>query len=212
LQSSHRNGDIIILEPNKEKQVLARLNPIPGQSWSYDTSIRLQFGNVLIERYDTNYIYDLPFSPGSQEFVSQGYLGVLSHENEYALDFNMKEGTSVYAVRDGLVVRVVDHHNKSCPDESCMQFNNFITIQHSDGTYADYAHLQQYSAKVKVGDHVTTSTPIANSGHTGWASGPHLHVAVYIPSFRKRKTIPTLFKIGEDQFDYLQPGKTYRRT
>ena len=211
LQSSHRNGDIIVLEPNKEKQVLARLDLIPGESWSYETSMRLQFGNVLMERYDTNYIYDLPFSPGSTEFVSQGYLGNLSHQNEYALDFNMEEGRAVFAARDGLVVKVVDHNHKSCIDESCTQFNNFITIQHLDGTYADYGHLQKNSAKVKVGDQVNTNTHIANSGRTGWATGPHLHLVIYIPSLDKVKTIPTLFRIDEDKFEYLKAGKKYHR-
>jgi len=37
-------------------------------------------------------------------------------------------------------------------------------------------------------------------------------LAVLIPLLTKRKTIPTLFKIGEGQFAYLQAGMSYRRT
>jgi murein DD-endopeptidase MepM/ murein hydrolase activator NlpD len=211
LQSNHINGDIIVLEPNKQKQVLAHLDPIPGASWSYETSLRVTFGDVLIERYDTNYLYSLPYAPGSQELVSQGYFDARTHADEYALDFNLKEGTPVFATRDGLVIKVVDHNDKSCTDESCIQFNNFITIQHDDGTYADYGHLKQHSAKVLVGDHVTTNTHIADSGSTGWATGPHLHLVIYLPSLDKAKTLPTLFIIGEGKFDYLKAGKIYLR-
>ena len=211
LQSSHRNGDITVLNPNEKKQALALLNPVPGESWSYESSLRMIFGNVLIERYDTNYQYALPYAPGSQELVTQGYHGKMSHQNEYALDFNMKEGTPVYAARDGLVIKVVDHHKKSCTDESCTEFNNFITIQHTDGTCADYGHLQKNSARVKMGDQVTTNTHIADSGQTGWATGPHLHFVVYLPSLDKAKTIPPLFKMEGEKFGYLQADEIYRR-
>lgn len=211
MESSHRNEDIIVLNPSEKKQVLAHLTPVPGESWSYESSLRMIFGNVLIERYDTNYQYALPYAPGSQELVTQGYHGTMTHQNEYALDFNMKEGTPVYAARDGLVIKVIDHHKKSCTDESCTKFNNFITIQHADGTYADYGHLQKNSARVKVGDQVTTNTHIADSGQTGWATGPHLHLVVYLPSLDKAKSIPTLFKMEGGKFGYLQAGEIYSR-
>ena len=210
LQTNHHAGDIIVLEANKNKQILARLFAKPGKAWSFRTSAKSSFGNVLVEQYDTNYIYELPFAAGNEEFISQGYLGKVSHHDEYALDFNMREGTPVLAIRDGLVVKVVDVHNKSCPNPSCMKFNNFITIQHNDGTYADYAHLKQNSAQVKVGDQVQIGMQIAQSGKTGWTTGPHLHLAVFLPSLNKRKTIPTLFRISEGKSAYLQAGESYR--
>ncbi|MCB0684889.1 MAG: peptidoglycan DD-metalloendopeptidase family protein [Saprospiraceae bacterium] len=212
LRTAFKNGDITVLRANEKRQKIASLHPIPGKSWKLRTSARSCLGDVSVHEYDTNYFYELPFERGYSEIVSQGYLGQQSHQGEYALDFNMPIGTPVHAMRDGLVIRVVDSNNKSCPDYSCMQFNNVITIQHKDGTYADYAHLKQHSALVNVGDIVEKGMHIADSGNTGWTTGPHLHIAVFLPAFDKRKTIPTLFRISDNDSAFLQPGKIYRRT
>jgi murein DD-endopeptidase MepM/ murein hydrolase activator NlpD len=123
----------------------------------------------------------------------------------------MKEGSAVYAIRDGKVVKVVDIHNRSCPDASCMQYNNLVTIQHEDGTFADYAHLKKNSARVSLGEDVPMGTHLADSVNTGWTTGPHLHLVVYKPAIQKRKTIPTLFKIRDHQSAQLETGKTYHR-
>lgn len=211
MNSSHRNGDIIVLRPNEERQLMSILKSTPGKPWGYKTAVQYAMGNVLLEKYDTNYIYELPFERGKSEIVSQGYMGKMSHQAEYALDFNMPEGTPVYAMRNGRVVRVIDKHDKSCTDPSCMQFNNLITVQHEDGTYADYAHLKQHSSRVQVGDIIESGAHIADSGKTGWTTGPHLHIAIFIPAFGKRKTIPTLFRIGDDTSGYLEEKKSYFR-
>jgi murein DD-endopeptidase MepM/ murein hydrolase activator NlpD len=92
-----------------------------------------------------------------------------------------------------------------------MQYNNLVTIQHDDGTYADYAHLKKNSARVTLGQHVLMGTHLADSGNTGWTTGPHLHLVVYKPAIQKRKTIPTLFKLNDEESALLEAGKTYRR-
>lgn len=212
LTTDHRNGDVVVLKPREDNQLLAVLSATPGRPWQYRTSAQYAVGNVLLEDFDTNFVYELPFARGSREVVSQGYLGKMSHQNEYAIDFNMKEGTPVFAMRGGLVIKVVDSNDKSCPDRSCMQFNNVITIQHDDGTYAEYAHLKQHSAGVRVGDEIAAGTYLADSGRTGWTTGPHLHIAIFVPAFGKRKTIPTLFRIGDGKSDYLVERKSYYRS
>ncbi|MBK8501617.1 MAG: M23 family metallopeptidase [Saprospiraceae bacterium] len=211
MQTSHKNGDVIILHPRQKKQHLISLKPVAGKSWSYLTSVKSYFGDIRSLDYDTNYHYQLPFEQGTSQLISQGYLGRISHHNEYALDFDMEEGSSVYAIRDGTVVKVIDKHNRSCPDVSCMQYNNLVTVQHEDGTYADYAHLKKNSARVSLGEVVLVGTHLADSGNTGWTTGPHLHLVVYKPAIQKRKTIPTLFKIGDQESALLEAGKTYRR-
>ena len=53
-----------------------------------------------------------------------------------------------------------------------------VQILHEDGTIAVYAHLHWDSIRVRIGDHVSRGQYIANSGSTGFSSGPHLHFAV----------------------------------
>ena len=49
---------------------------------------------------------------------------------------------------------------------------------HDDGTTAIYAHLQMDTIRVRPGQRVERGEYIANSGNTGFSSGPHLHFVV----------------------------------
>jgi hypothetical protein len=51
---------------------------------------------------------------------------------------------------------------------------NFIIIESCDG-YAGYAHVQTGSIKVSVGDKVIPGQHLANVGHSGNSTAPHLH-------------------------------------
>ncbi|NND34019.1 MAG: M23 family metallopeptidase [Saprospiraceae bacterium] len=211
VKTSHKSSDILVVQPRTEGQILVTLSPIPGKSWSYRSSFKAHFGNVNLTQYDSSFLYELPFEPRTQEIVSQGYFGQLSHQNEYAIDFDMDSGTAVHAARGGQVVQVVDIHNKSCPDASCTQYNNYVLVEHDDGSYADYAHLRKNGAVVNPGQTIEQGELIGYSGNTGWTTGPHLHFSVFIPSINKRKSIPVLFNIGNGQGAQLEEGKMYQR-
>jgi murein DD-endopeptidase MepM/ murein hydrolase activator NlpD len=51
---------------------------------------------------------------------------------------------------------------------------NYIIIESSDG-YVVYAHAQTGSLKVSSGDRVTPGQLLANVGHSGNSTAPHLH-------------------------------------
>ena len=176
---------------------------------------RSYIGDITIKNYDTQYVYDLPFGKGKAFWIHQGYNGTFSHQNENSLDFIMPEGTEVLASREGLVIDIVQNNNKSCPTRSCAPFGNYVSILHPDGTIAQYYHLEQNGAQVKLGDTVTKGQFIAYSGNTGWSSGPHLHFNVYISSAtaeKNRVTVKTLFKTGHgDKVEYLEEKKSYAR-
>jgi len=55
---------------------------------------------------------------------------------------------------------------------------NIVRILHDDGTHAVYAHLNWNSIRVRPGDHVERGEYIADSGNTGFSSGPHLHFEI----------------------------------
>lgn len=52
---------------------------------------------------------------------------------------------------------------------------NYVVIDHENGEFSAYCHLQERSICVKPGDRVKKSTVIARVGNTGNSGAPHLH-------------------------------------
>lgn len=202
----------VFLIPAKSNRVLTKfLISDFSKSYSFTFSYKTFLGNIALQQYDTNYVYHLPFSKNISYKLHQGYNGSFSHQNENALDFTMPVGSLVTAARAGVVIQVIDNNNENCLSKSCMDFNNYITILHSDGSYAKYVHLDHNGAKVKVGDIVEQDDIIALSGNTGFSSGPHLHFEVNLPS-DKKNTVVTLFKLDDtNKGYYLQEGIKYEK-
>lgn len=166
------------------------------------------------KRVDRNYQYDLPYKKGESYKVLQGYDGDFSHQNKYALDFDMPIGTPILAIRDGVVIKVVQEFNRGCASKKCAKYNNYVLIFHEDDTMASYSHLKQNGVKVKVGDLVKKGEVIGFSGNTGYSTAPHLHLeCTFYNEFRKEKeTIKTLFRTGDgNRIEYLYEGEAYRR-
>ncbi|MET7711747.1 LysM peptidoglycan-binding domain-containing M23 family metallopeptidase [Streptomyces sp. NPDC005407] len=82
------------------------------------------------------------------------------------VDFAASSGTTVKAVGAGTVVSAGWGG----------AYGNEVVIQHSDGTYSQYAHLS--SLAVSAGQSVSGGQQIGLSGSTGNSSGPHLHFEI----------------------------------
>ncbi|RFP26134.1 M23 family peptidase [Duganella sp. BJB488] len=70
---------------------------------------------------------------------------------------------------------------------------NFIVLDLGDGQFAQYAHLQPGSVRVKTGDRVRRGQLIAHVGNSGDARVPHLHFQVAnAPDFLASEGLPYL--------------------
>lgn len=187
----------------------ATLKPVEG-SYSYNYKYSYIQGDVTADHND-DHVYRLPFEKGKEFLVGQSYNERPTHMDQYALDFNMDESTEITAIRDGVVIRIVQNHSKGCPKEECTKFNNFVLVKHDDGSVADYSHIKKNGALVKVGDKVRSGQPIALSGATGWASGAHLHLEVYVMSFSGQKSVKASYHLDSKTIGIPESGQKYQQ-
>jgi murein DD-endopeptidase MepM/ murein hydrolase activator NlpD len=155
----------------------------------------------------------LPYAPGEKFKVTQAYNGKFSHSgsNQYAIDWDLPEGTLVRAARGGIVVRTKDDSDKGGASIEFDRYNNYVLIRHDDGTLGHYCHLQKGGVLVKAGQTVAAGAVIAHSGNTGFSSGPHLHFCVFkARDGRSRVSIPIRFRTAQERAITLASGHSYR--
>lgn len=138
-----------------------------------------------------------PFTHYKPMKVSQGFNGRFSHNqsgNRYAIDISMPVGTTIIAVKDGIVIRTKNNFVYSgVSSPFFFDKANLVEILHADGSYAVYAHLLLGGVKVKVGDTVFAGQTIGLSGNTGYSTGPHLHFVIRHNANGKVRSIPFMF-------------------
>jgi murein DD-endopeptidase MepM/ murein hydrolase activator NlpD len=97
--------------------------------------------------------------------------GLPAHEG---LDFQAPIGTQVFACADGTVF-AVDNVHANDPDNFPYGFHVRLRHTFQGNVYETlYAHLSQVA--VALNQNVIAGQPIGQSGQTGRASGPHLHL------------------------------------
>lgn len=183
--------------PARQTTEVFSLSPVaPDAHWKYSYTNYYKLGSNRAQ-HDDSYVYLLPYAPGTRHTVTQGYNGKYSHtgSNRYAIDWQMPEGTAVYAARGGVVVRVKQDSDTGGASMTYDPYNNYVLIRHADGTLGHYCHLEKGGCVVKVGQRVMAGQLIAHSGNTGFSTGPHLHFCVFkTKNGRERVSIPVEFK------------------
>lgn len=131
---------------------------------------------------DTGAFYRVPYAVGASFPITQTYPDSGTHrtrDSMYAIDVAMPVGTDIVAARGGIVFDVASTNFKGGPDpDDYADLANIVRVLHDDGTYSVYAHLNWNSIRVRPGERVLAGQYIADSGNTGFSSGPHLHFAV----------------------------------
>ncbi|MEK7768066.1 MAG: peptidoglycan DD-metalloendopeptidase family protein, partial [bacterium] len=126
-----------------------------GQGWSWHYDYHWVRG-IREARHDDTYVYTLPYAAGTRREVMQGWNGWFSHrgDDRYAVDFDLAEGTMVYAARGGVVVGVMEERSEGGTEERLKDLGNFVLVRHVDGTEAEYYHFQQDGVLAEVGQEV----------------------------------------------------------
>lgn len=145
--------------------------------------------------------YRVPFALSKNYPVTQAFPEVVTHtgpDSYYAIDLAMPVGTDIFAARDGIVFDVAASNFRAGLDvERDGPSANVVRILHDDGTYAIYAHLNTNTIRVRPGDRVERGEYIADSGNTGYSTGPHLHFAVVRNVGLRVESVPVTF-MGAD--------------
>ncbi len=85
------------------------------------------------------------------------------------IDIGAFYNTPIYSVMVGKVVKVIyDGAN----------LGRYVVVQHEKGLKSLYAHMNIVS--VREGQRVTMRTKLGSVGLTGFTTGPHLHLSVYL--------------------------------
>lgn len=129
-----------------------------------------------ILNYNSNLsAFGWPLKPGVWYYITS-YFGWRwdplgrGYQHHSGLDIAAGGGNAVIAVCDGVVTTAKWHYS----------YGNYVVIYHGDGVSSLYAHMQNNSLTVKVGDQVKRGQQIGKVGTTGDSTGNHLHFSVIV--------------------------------
>lgn len=168
-----------LVAPARAETTAVVLKPT-GTRWRYGYRVRAVLGDPAAS-HRPEQPYAPPFAAGQRFPIGQAFDGTFSHQHpqsRYAVDITLPLGTPVRAVRAGIVMDVTGDFFDGGTDPKYRTRANAVRLLHDDGTMAVYAHLHPDSIRVAPGRRVERGAWLANSGNTGYSTGPHLHFAV----------------------------------
>lgn len=193
----------------RSEQVLLSLPPSRG-----DAQPRFDYGYVLGDPAATHappMPYRAPFALAKSYEVTQAPPDAITHQgpgSRFAIDFAMPVGSAVHAARDGMVIDVSYRNFRNGTSPELRTEANYVQVLHDDGTTAVYAHLQMDTVRVRPGQRVARGEYIANSGNTGFSTGPHLHFVVLRNAGLKSESVPVTFAGSAGAAVSAQSGRT----
>lgn len=162
--------------------------------------------------------YVLPYSIGETYAVGQGNCTTGSHRSsagqQFAYDLAMPIGTTLIASRGGVVVGIEEGFNDGTgvPGEE-----NYVAIEHDDGSTGRYIHVTTLGVLVQLQDVVLQGDVVAMSGNSGNSTAPHLHFDVVnnpsgtlcLPQQTSCLSVPINFRNTRTHVNGLIEGQSY---
>lgn len=172
-------------------------------------------------------IYRVPYANGTT--VSMGS-DVWSHNPPGKYDMGGSGSDPVIvAAADGWVRGIQESFDTSCFTvvnnvvSCCWQLNNYVIIEHPNGEFSGYTHMQVGSTSdqgIALNQWVNAGTPIGLEGTVGCSTGDHLHFEVSRPAdvtngfqsiggfLNGELLIPVICGIGTDE-SFFRAGNDY---
>jgi murein DD-endopeptidase MepM/ murein hydrolase activator NlpD len=176
-----RRSGLATLPPRSETELVVVGKSVDNVELRFESEFQFIPGEPGVE-HRPDQPYRLPYALSSSARVSQAYPVLRTHSgaaSQYAIDFAMPIGTDVFAARDGVVIEVASDFFESGTDyEVDGPRANVVRVLHDDGTMGLYVHLNWNTIRVVPGQRVRRGEYLADSGNTGFSTGPHLHFVV----------------------------------
>jgi murein DD-endopeptidase MepM/ murein hydrolase activator NlpD len=176
-----RRSGLSVLPPRGQSELVVVRQSVDGVALRFESDFQFIPGAPGVEHRPER-PYRLPYALSSAVRVSQAFPDTKTHKDrgsQHAVDFEMPIGTDVFAARDGVVIEVASDFFDSGTDMAVDGPRaNVVRVLHDDGTMALYAHLNWNTIRVVPGQRVRRGEYLADSGNTGFSTGPHLHFVV----------------------------------
>lgn len=142
-------------------------------------------GKPMVEAFPTLAHWIHPITDAGELFPwnPARHFGALRHgverpecgEGHCGVDLDGVRGRPLVAVAAGQIVHV-ERREKGADGRS----GRYVRIEHEDGTFTSYMHMDEVEAELQLGDHVEQGQYIGTLGSTA-VEMPHLHFALEIP-------------------------------
>ncbi len=129
--------------------------------------------------------------PVEKPYITQRFGRTVDSVRLYAsgthngIDFRAPVGTPIKAAGDGVVIGLGDT-DLACRGAS---YGRWVMLKHKNGLSTMYSHLDLI--KVSKGQNVLVGDVIGYGGSTGYATGPHLHFAVFVSAVTQIVDLPS---------------------
>jgi murein DD-endopeptidase MepM/ murein hydrolase activator NlpD len=202
-----------VLPPRSETELVVVGKVAEQVELRFDSEFQFLPGEPGVE-HRPEQPYRLPYALSSEVRVSQTFPDTTTHSDpasQHAVDFVMPIGTDVFAARDGVVIEVASDFYDSGTDLAVDGPRaNIVRVLHDDGTMALYVHLNWNTIRVVPGQRVRRGEYLADSGNTGFSTGPHLHFVVQRNRGGALESLPLQFVGPNGSPITLTSGQTYK--
>ena len=206
-----RSG-LVVLEPRSETDLVLVGRAAEQGDLRFESEFQFLPGAPGAE-HRPDQPYRLPYALSTAVRVSQAFPDTKTHTDaasQHAVDFVMPIGTDVFAARDGVVIEVASDFFESGTNPTVDGPRaNVVRVLHDDGTMALYVHLNWNTIRVVPGQRVRRGEYLADSGNTGFSTGPHLHFVVQRNQGGSLSAVPLQFADVSGAPITLVTGETY---